>query len=60
MDILSDESLGYCRVFISEIQKAQKFKKTLLTDDNKKYLFDTREATFTKKFESGLFNVNHI
>ncbi|CAK60259.1 unnamed protein product (macronuclear) [Paramecium tetraurelia] len=59
-DILSDESLGYCRIFLSEIQKASKFKKTLLTDDNKRYQFDTREATFTKKFESGLFNVSHI
>ncbi|CAD8196575.1 unnamed protein product [Paramecium pentaurelia] len=59
-DILSDESLGYCRVFLSEIQKASKFKKTLLTDDNRRYQFDTREATFTKKFESGLFNVSHI
>ncbi|CAK92929.1 unnamed protein product (macronuclear) [Paramecium tetraurelia] len=59
-DILSDESLGYCRVFLSEIQKASKFKKNLLTDDNRRYQFDTREATFTKKFESGLFNVSHI
>ncbi|CAD8197148.1 unnamed protein product [Paramecium octaurelia] len=59
-DILSDESLGYCRVFLSEIQKASKFKKTLLTDDNRRFQFETREATFTKKFESGLFNVSHI
>lgn len=57
---MTDESLGYCRIMVSEIQNAQKFPKAMITDDNRKYNFETRIGTFTKKFQSGLYNVDHI
>lgn len=49
-DIMTDESLGYCRIMLSEVQNAQKFPKTMITDDNRKFSFETRLGTFTRKF----------
>lgn len=59
-DVMTDESLGYCRVFLSEIQKAQKQPKLIVTADNRRRNFETRIHTFQRKFTSGLFNLSPI